>query len=139
MEENKVQAAGRISARQGGTARATSMLDNSLTPRNFGGAAAGSNTSRPIVQSRMSQQLNNVSSQSMMMPMTNTRRSLNSNRLLDQPTLPQTFDVREVREQHADNCMLCEAAFTRKIKLLQRNPQKNCKRCGRAICETCSD
>lgn len=80
----------------------------------------------------------------MMMPMTNTsnqlvRKSLNSNRLLDQPTLPQTFDVREVREQESDNCQLCEAMFTRKIKLTNRNPQKNCKRCGKAICETCSD
>ena len=78
----------------------------------------------------------------MMMPVTNNqpqRKSLNSNRLLDQPSLPSTFDVRDVRELESDNCMLCEAAFTRKIKLTNRNPQKSCKKCGRAICETCSD
>lgn len=35
--------------------------------------------------------------------------------------------------------MLCEAPFTRKIKVMNRNSQKNCKRCGSAICEVCSE
>ena len=35
--------------------------------------------------------------------------------------------------------MLCEAPFTGKLTMINRNVQKNCKRCGRAICDTCSD
>jgi len=30
-------------------------------------------------------------------------------------------------------------AFTHKLKVMNRVSMKNCKRCGRAVCETCSD
>lgn len=61
------------------------------------------------------------------------------NRLLDQPTLPQTFDVKGVKMLEAEQCMICEIAFTRKLKVLNRTSMKNCKRCGRAVCDQCSD
>lgn len=47
--------------------------------------------------------------------------------------------MKTVRELDSDACMLCEAPFTRKIKVMNRNSQKNCKRCGKAICEVCSE
>ena len=83
----------------------------------------------------------NVTSQSMLAGGATPRKSLNpnANRLLDQPSLPQSFDVRSVRELDAEACMLCEAPFTRKLKVIHRNVQKNCKRCGRAVCDSCSD
>ena len=60
-------------------------------------------------------------------------------RLQDQPSLPRTFDVKNVKMVDAEACQVCEAPFTRKLKVLNRNSQKNCKRCGRAVCEACSD
>ena len=60
MEENKITK-GRLTSKQGGSARATSMLENSYTPRNFAGGAAN-DRSTPMQQARTSQQFNNVSS-----------------------------------------------------------------------------
>mmetsp|Transcript_19466 Transcript_19466/g.26321 ORF Transcript_19466/g.26321 Transcript_19466/m.26321 type:complete len:107 (+) Transcript_19466:109-429(+) len=77
----------------------------------------------------------NAVSQSFRQPPTSSA----SNRLLDQPSLPRTFDLKSVRMEDKDACQLCDAAFTRKLKVVNRNSQKNCKRCGRAVCEACSD
>ena len=38
-----------------------------------------------------------------------------------------------------DNCELCDAPFTRKAKLFKRNPERNCKKCAKSICESCSE
>ena len=35
--------------------------------------------------------------------------------------------------------MLCEALFTQKLRLINRNPIRHCKKCARSICEVCSD
>ena len=64
---------------------------------------------------------------------------LKTARLLDTPTLPATFDVKNVRMEDKEECSLCEATFTRRLKVVHRNAKKNCKRCGAAICEACSD
>ena len=56
-------------------------------------------------------------------------------RFLDQEAvfLPDTFDVKAVKKLESTHCMLCEEKFTR-----IRNGMKNCKRCGKAICDVCS-
>jgi len=56
-------------------------------------------------------------------------------RFLDQEAvfLPDIFDVKAVKKLESTHCMLCEEKFTR-----IRNGMKNCKRCGKAICDVCS-
>ncbi len=85
-----------------------------------------------------------MASQSMAMPGSAPTRNtfssnLNHNRLLDQPTLPSDFNLKSVKMQETEACQLCEATFTHKLKVMNRVSMKNCKRCGRAICEMCSD
>ena len=120
--------------------RTTSMIDSSYQPSN------GLVRMATQQNNRMSQQFSTSASQSMAMPspMGNTFRrtgtaTTSGKRLLEQPTIPDEFDLQNVRMLEADACMLCEAPFTRKIKVINRNTQKNCKRCGKAVCEVCSE
>ena len=53
--------------------------------------------------------------------------------------LPDTFDRSTVVRNPTDNCMLCDAPFTKRIVMRNRNPIRHCKRCGRSICAVCSD
>ena len=144
VEENKVQTPLKRAQTNKKHTRNVSMVDQVYNPTNPSpNLAASTAAANP---NRSSQQFSGgVGTQSMMMPsadrpsMNPLRKSHNSNRLLDQPSLPQTFDMRAVRELDAEACMLCEAPFTGKLTVINRNVQKNCKRCGRAICDTCSD
>ena len=55
--------------------------------------------------------------------------------------LPDNHDLKNInaKRKPADNCMLCDALFTTKMRLLNRNPIRHCKKCGKSICEVCSD
>lgn len=46
--------------------------------------------------------------------------------------MPELFDTESVQMIKADNCLLCAAKFG--IFSLQHN----CKKCGKAVCDTCS-
>ena len=69
----------------------------------------------------------------------NQRRSSVNQMNPDTAKLPETFNLKAVKRNPTDKCMLCEAPFTNKIRLLNRNPIRHCKRCGKSICEVCSD
>lgn len=53
--------------------------------------------------------------------------------------LPDNFDKKAVKRNPCEACMLCENIFTKKFAILNRNPIRHCKRCGKSICEVCSD
>ena len=66
------------------------------------------------------------------------------------PEVPENFEdlkedhdlrrIKEKRDETATNCELCDAEFSNKIslRLVNRNPIRHCKHCGRAICDVCS-
>ena len=51
-------------------------------------------------------------------------------------SLPPKFDLSAVKRNPSEACMLCAAAFTR---ALGKNPIRHCKRCGKSICQVCSE
>ena len=51
-------------------------------------------------------------------------------------SLPIKFDLAAVKRNPSEACMLCQAAFTR---ALGKNPIRHCKRCGKSICQVCSE
>ena len=55
--------------------------------------------------------------------------------------LPKKHDTKKLKQkrQERDNCELCEAPFSTKYAILNRNPVRHCKRCGKAICHVCSE
>jgi len=55
-------------------------------------------------------------------------------------SLPETHDHKAIKKNRVDaaECTLCFAPFTKKLKVLNRNPQRHCKKCGKAVCEVCS-
>ena len=52
--------------------------------------------------------------------------------------LPIKFDLTAVKRSPSEACMLCQAAFTKKFAL-GKNPIRHCKRCGKSICQVCSE
>ena len=53
--------------------------------------------------------------------------------------LPDTFDKSKVKRKPKDTCMLCEAPFTGNLVIVNRNPIRHCKRCGKSVCQVCSE
>ena len=51
-------------------------------------------------------------------------------------SLPAKFDLTAVKRNPSEACMLCSATFTR---ALGKNPIRHCKRCGKSICQVCSE
>ena len=50
--------------------------------------------------------------------------------------LPLTLDLKAVERTQATACELCEKPFTPAIG---KNPVRHCKRCGKSVCQQCSD
>lgn len=68
-----------------------------------------------------------------------SRPDANNNKILDLDELPETFNLKGVKRNPSEACMLCEAPFSNRLQLLKRNPIRHCKRCGKSICEVCSE
>lgn len=52
----------------------------------------------------------------------------------EEELLPELFDPESVQMLKSDNCMLCMQKFS----ILSFSTANNCKRCGKAICDSCS-
>ena len=50
--------------------------------------------------------------------------------------LPKKFNPDNVKRTTMEYCLLCEAVFT---GALGKNPVRHCKRCGKSICNVCSE
>ena len=50
--------------------------------------------------------------------------------------LPKKHDTKKLKQKRTerDSCELCEAPFSTKYAILNRNPVRHCKRCGKAVC-----
>ena len=65
---------------------------------------------------------------------------IDSSNLALLPDQHNTKDVKRERDNNATECKLCFAPFTQKLSLRlgSRNPMRHCKKCGKPVCEVCS-